>query len=278
MSPRGKGNILANTNHPPYKPQENGTAPLSHEEEVSRHGLSSWKEAEWRVNLFVRALLVVCLSSWSSPCDARSWHDLITAARERTQHHEVYDGSYRTLAYPMGDVPQDRGVCTDLVIRAYRAIKVDLQVLVHEDMRRYFTKYPRSWGLRRADPNIDHRRVPNLQRFFERAGAKQLISDRPKDYLPGDLVTWMLPGNLPHIGIVSDRIMPGSSTPMILHNIGAGPVEDNILFRYTITGHYRYFPEPSARHGLSGAEACTVKDPRHNDIDGTPEDRDGRCS
>ena len=171
---------------------------------------------------------------------------LIEAARERTLRNETYDGSYRVIAYPNGDVPNDRGVCTDLVIRAYRALKVDLQVLVHEDMRGNFKKYPQLWGLKKPDSNIDHRRVPNLQKFFERRGIRLPITQNPREYQAGDLVTWMLPGNLPHIGIVSDRNVAGSDRPKIIHNIGAGPVEDDILFLYPITGHYRFYPERGA--------------------------------
>jgi uncharacterized protein len=164
---------------------------------------------------------------------------LVSAAREQTQTPVVYDGAYRRIAYPMGDVPRNRGVCTDVVIRAYRAIGVDLQVLVHEDMRENFARYPQLWGLTKPDTNIDHRRVPNLQRFLERADAK-IGSDSPAAYQPGDLVTWMLPGNLPHIGIVSDRFAPATTRPLMIHNIGSGPVEDDILLSYPITGHYRY--------------------------------------
>ncbi|HSD36385.1 MAG TPA: DUF1287 domain-containing protein [Rhodocyclaceae bacterium] len=166
--------------------------------------------------------------------------DLVTAARERTAHQEVYDGSYRTIGYPLGDVPDDRGVCTDLIIRAYRRLGVDFQVLIHEDMVRHFTAYPAAWGMRQPDRNIDHRRVPNMQTFLARAGASVQVSQRPQDYVAGDLVTWILPGNLPHIGIVSDRKVSGTGRPQVIHNIGAGPVEDDILFVYRITGHYRY--------------------------------------
>lgn len=165
---------------------------------------------------------------------------LIAAARKRTYRAEIYDGSYRTIPYPMGDVPDDRGVCTDVVIRAYRELQIDLQVLVHEDMRANFSAYPKLWGLRKPDRNIDHRRVPNLQKFFERAGASLPVSSSPSAYQPGSLVTWRLPGNLPHIGIVSDRKVPATSRPLILHNIGAGTKEEDILFAYPITGHYRY--------------------------------------
>jgi uncharacterized protein YijF (DUF1287 family) len=163
---------------------------------------------------------------------------LVQAARARTTLHETYDGSYRSIAYPMGDVPSDRGVCTDLIVRAYRALGIDLQVLVHEDMRAHFELYPKLWGLLKPDRNIDHRRVPNLQRFLERAGASKPVTNVPGDYVAGDMVTWMLPGNLPHIGIVSDKKTSDGRRPRIIHNIGAGPVEDDILFAYPITGHY----------------------------------------
>jgi uncharacterized protein len=163
---------------------------------------------------------------------------LVGAARQQTGSAVTYDGSYARIGYPMGDVPLNKGVCTDLVIRAYRGIGIDLQVLVHEDMRKHFDLYPHLWGLAQPDTNIDHRRVPNLQKFFERAGAQ--IRTPGTAYLPGDLVTWMLPGNLPHIGIVSDRRAPGSGNPLIIHNIGAGPAEEDMLFAYPITGHYRY--------------------------------------
>jgi len=166
--------------------------------------------------------------------------DLVKAARARTMHQETYDGAYRRIAYPMGDVPDDRGVCTDLVIRAYRALNVDLQVLVHEDMARHFSAYPTSWKMRHPDRNIDHRRVPNLQTFLKRQGASLPVSQLAQDYHAGDLVTWMLPGNLPHIGIVSDRLVGDTRRPKIIHNIGAGPVEDDNLFTFPITGHYRY--------------------------------------
>ncbi len=165
---------------------------------------------------------------------------LVEAAQERTNHQVLYHGAYRAIAYPMGDVPLDQGVCTDLIIRAYRVLGVDLQQLVHEDMRANFSAYPKNWGLRSTDTNIDHRRVPNLQTFFARNGNELKISQDGLEYLSGDLVTWMLPGNLPHIGIVSSEKVKDFDRPKILHNIGRGPVEDDILFKYEITGHYRY--------------------------------------
>nr|WP_255988905.1 DUF1287 domain-containing protein [Chitinolyticbacter albus] len=176
----------------------------------------------------------------SAIADSATTDALVAAARARTLKPERYDGSYRRIAYPMGDVPDDRGVCTDVVIRAYRKVKIDLQVLVHEDMRKNFSVYPKLWGLSKPDPNVDHRRVPNLQTFFRRAGAALPVSTAAADYKSGDLVTWMLPGNLPHIGIVSDRTVPGTSRPLIIHNIGSGSTEEDALFAYPITGHYRY--------------------------------------
>lgn len=159
---------------------------------------------------------------------------------DQTTRPVRYDGSYRRIAYPGGDVPADTGVCTDLVVRAYRALGIDLQVLVHEDMSRAFSAYPRAWGLARPDSNIDHRRVPNLQAFFRRRGAELEVRADPRSYLEGDLVTWMLPGNLPHIGIVSSQRSPDGERPLIVHNIGNGPEVSDMLFEYPITGHYRF--------------------------------------
>ena len=184
--------------------------------------------------LIALAVVVTTTTAFAEP------PKLVSAARQQTGIAVTYDGSYRRIGYPAGDVPADRGVCTDVVIRAYRAIGIDLQVLVHEDMRANFSRYPRLWGLSKPDTNVDHRRVPNLQKFFERAQATITSTDAATAYLPGDLVTWMLPGNLPHIGIVSDRRASDTRRPLVIHNIGAGPVEDDTLFAYPITGHYRY--------------------------------------
>ncbi len=165
---------------------------------------------------------------------------LVDAGLERLDHDVTYDGSYRAIDYPGGDVPGDVGVCTDLVIRAYRELGVDLQQLVHEDMTASFDVYPTRWGATRPDANIDHRRVPNLQVFFIRYGESTAVTDDPNDFRPGDLVTWLLPGNLPHIGIVTDRYSGDGQRPLIVHNIGAGPALDDMLFTYDIDGHYRY--------------------------------------
>ena len=137
-------------------------------------------------------------------------------------------------------MPADVGVCTDVVIRAYRAAGVDLQQRVHEDMTQAFGAYPKTWGLQRPDANIDHRRVPNLQAYFRRRGVQAVVTSNPRDYAAGDLVTWTLPGNLPHIGLVSDRLSGDGERPLIVHNIGNGPEIEDMLFAFTITGHYRY--------------------------------------
>lgn len=170
---------------------------------------------------------------------------LVEAALERTGHEVVYDGSYRALGYPGGDVPDSLGVCTDVIIRSYRALGVDLQELVHEDMTATFDKYPRIWGLDHPDPNIDHRRVPNLQKFFARKGTELQVTSDPANYRPGDVVTWLLPGNLPHIGMVVDRWSSDGRRLLVVHNIGSGPVIEDALFSFEITGHYRYLPTMS---------------------------------
>jgi uncharacterized protein len=165
---------------------------------------------------------------------------LVVAAKAQTLQPVTYDASYVRIGYPNGDVPADKGVCTDVLIRAYRKVGIDLQVRVHEDMQEAFTVYPRIWGMKQPDANIDHRRVPNLQTFFGRKGITLAISNDPDDYRPGDIVSWMLPGNRPHIGIVVNGISADSSRPLIIHNIGRGPQIEDMLFDFEITGHYRY--------------------------------------
>jgi len=166
---------------------------------------------------------------------------LVAAAREQIGVTLTYDAAYSRLDYPGGDVPRERGVCTDVLVRAYRdGLGIDLQVLVHEDMRRAFSAYPALWGLKKTDRNIDHRRVPNLQAFFKRAGAALALSENGMDYRPGDIISQMLPGNLPHIGIVADAHSSDGARPLVVHNIGAGARLEDVLFAYPITGHYRY--------------------------------------
>jgi uncharacterized protein YijF (DUF1287 family) len=168
---------------------------------------------------------------------------LSAAAIERTHHVVRYDPKYVRIPYPGGDVPSDSGVCSDEVIRAYRALGIDLQKEVHEDIAASFLSYPNHlrWMTVRPDTNIDHRRVPNLMVFFSRKGTSLPISTRAEDYEPGELVTWDLAGNVPHIGIVVDRKSEQSGRYMVVHNIGAGPKMEDVLFSWKITGHYRYF-------------------------------------
>jgi uncharacterized protein len=183
------------------------------------------------------ALLAVALPMHADEQTVRA--GAATAAREQIGKTVRYDGSYRALDYPGGDVPIEVGVCTDVVIRALRvSLGMDLQKLLHEDMKRAFGEYPNNWGLKRPDKNIDHRRVPNLQTYFKRSGWALAVSKDAKTYQPGDLVTCIVPPNLPHIMIVSDRVNK-SGQPLIIHNIGAGAQEEDRLFEFKITGHYR---------------------------------------
>ncbi|MDP3814255.1 DUF1287 domain-containing protein [Pseudomonas sp.] len=163
---------------------------------------------------------------------------LVTAAREQVGVTLGYDPTYRRLSYPNGDVPLASGVCTDVLIRALRQQGLDLQQAVHQDMRAHFQLYPRDWGLSRPDSNIDHRRVPNLMTWFKRQGWALPLNQEVARFRAGDIVTWDLGGGLSHIGIISDR-QAGSGVPLVLHNIGRGTQEEDILLRFTITGHYR---------------------------------------
>lgn len=168
---------------------------------------------------------------------------LVAAAVERTHHVVRYDPAYVRIPYPGGDVPADTGVCTDEIIRSYRSVGIDLQKEVHEDMVQNFDQYPRRWRWLSSgpDPNIDHRRVPNLMVFFSRKGESLALSSRAEDYAPGDIVTWDLGGNIPHVGLVVDQKSKQSGRTMIVHNIGQGPRMEDVLFNWKITGHYRYF-------------------------------------
>jgi len=152
----------------------------------------------------------------------------------------VYDPSYFSISYPNGDVPEGKGVCTDVVIRTYRKMGIDLQKEVHEDMKQNFNLYPKIWGLKRTDTNIDHRRVPNLMTFFKRHQAEKPITTNPNDYQPGDIVCWNLGGAITHIGIVVHKKSTDGKRNLIVHNIGSGQVVEDVLFAYTIIGHYRY--------------------------------------
>jgi uncharacterized protein len=164
---------------------------------------------------------------------------LVSAARMQLGKTIRYDPVYQSLEYPNGDVPMDRGVCTDVIVRAFRAgLRLDLQKLVHEDMKHDFNKYAHKWGLKSPDKNIDHRRVVNLETYFKRSGWSIAVSEKADDYKPGDLVTCIVPPNLPHIMIVSDK-KTISKRPLVIHNIGAGAKEEDRLFEFKLTAHYR---------------------------------------
>lgn len=165
---------------------------------------------------------------------------LSDAALELTKDHVVYDPSYFIIGYPNGDVPKGKGVCTDVVIRAYRKMGIDLQQKVHEDMKENFSIYPQRWKLTRPDKNIDHRRVPNLMTFFSRFGEELSISQTAADYIPGDIVCWNLGGAITHIGVVVNKKSADGKRFLIVHNIGGGQVMEDVLFAYKIIGHYRY--------------------------------------
>jgi len=184
-------------------------------------------------------LLLITIALYPMPALCEPAPRLVAAARSQIGTTLYYDSSYRILSYPNGDVPPDRGVCTDVVIRALRkSFGIDLQQRVHEDMARHFSLYPSSWGLRQPDKNIDHRRVPNLQTYFQRQGWSLPVTSQPADYKPGDIVTSLLPPNLPHIMIVSDK-KTLFGRPLVIHNIGSGTQEEDVLFEYKLTGHYR---------------------------------------
>ena len=167
---------------------------------------------------------------------------LAVAAIERTQHLIIYDGSYVQLDYPNGDVSKNRGVCTDVIIRSYRnAHNIDLQKYVHEDMVQHFDQYPQLWDEKEPNSNIDHRRTQNLECFLTRMGAKLPITDNPEDYKPGDIVFWADIG-FGHVGIVTHNTSWLDNNPLVVHNIGWGPREENFLFDNRIIGHYRWNP------------------------------------
>ena len=196
----------------------------------------------WQTTLTGALLLLVGAMPAQAQDDAVAAEALVvTAALEQLDQTVYYDPSYQRLAYPGGDVPVDRGVCTDVIIRAFRRVAVDLQVLVHDDMQRAFSAYPQQWGLTRPDPNIDHRRVPNLMTFFERKNKALPLSRDPSSYQPGDVVAWRLPGGRLHVGLVSNVRVPATRRYKLVHNIGAGAKLEDILFAYEIIGHYRYF-------------------------------------
>jgi len=211
------------------------------------------------LNLRIAFLLVLALAG--APVFAFSPERFVSDARSQIGKTLIYDPAYVKLTYPLGDVPLVRGVCTDVVIRALRHQGIDLQRQVHEDMKKHFRLYPNQprWGLSKPDPNIDHRRVPNLQRYFERRGYA--VDD--EKYLPGDIVTWMLRPNVGHIGIISDKKTFPGNRPLVIHNIGLGTQENDMLFDYTITGHYR-IPSSGTTHGDEYRRINTYNAPHAN--------------
>lgn len=186
----------------------------------------------WIIFFFLTNLVVVGQTSFNKI--------LSDAALELTKQKVTYDPAYFTISYPNGDVPSNKGVCTDVVIRAYRKLGIDLQKEVHVDIKANFSKYPQKWGLSGPDKNIDHRRVPNLMTFFSRNGQVKPVTNIPGDYLPGDLVCWDLGGGITHIGIVVDKKSSDGTRNLIVHNIGGGQVLADCLFEFKIIGHYMY--------------------------------------
>lgn len=189
--------------------------------------------------LLLLIITVICLQTLAL-AQTNFYSRLADSALTLTYQRVQYDPSYFKIAYPNGDVPADKGVCTDVIIRAYRKMGIDLQKEVHLDMQAHFSLYPQKWGLKHTDPNIDHRRVPNLMTFFSRKGTTLKITDKAEDYQPGDIVCWNLGGGITHIGIVSKKTTRDGKRHLIIHNIGAGQVLEDCLFTYKIIGHYRY--------------------------------------
>ena len=185
--------------------------------------------------------IIFCFLSVSSTIGQTNFFDqLADSTLVLTKQKVHYDPAYFRIDYPNGDVPSNKGVCTDVVIRGYRKLGIDLQKEVHEDMKANFDKYPKKWGRSTPDKNIDHRRVLNLMTFFSRHGTVKKISQDPNDYQPGDIVCWNLGGEITHIGIVVKKKSPDSQRHLVVHNIGAGQVLEDCLFRFKIIGHFRY--------------------------------------
>lgn len=195
------------------------------------------------IMMFRKIILSLAIACWfgiHSFAQSPQAQKLSNAALELTKDKVVYDPAYFKIAYPNGDVPVGKGVCTDVVIRAYRKLGTDLQKEVHEDMKANFRLYPKNWGMKTTDKNIDHRRVPNLMVFFGRKGVKKPMTKKPKDYLPGDIVCWDLNGRQTHIGLVVNRKSGDGKRYLIVHNIGGGQVIEDVLFDWKIIGHYTY--------------------------------------
>lgn len=200
--------------------------------------LSQIPKSKMRLSLTVLFTFIISIGIYAQ--ETNFYKRLSDAAIELTKDKVVYDPRYYKIPYPNGDVPADKGVCTDVIIRAYRKLGIDLQKKIHEDMKVNFSKYPKKWGMKSTDKNIDHRRVPNQATFFSRFGSVKKISDKAEDYVVGDIVTWDLGGGITHIGIVTDRMSTDKKRPLIVHNIGQGQVLQDCLFSYKVTGHYTY--------------------------------------
>ncbi len=182
--------------------------------------------------------------AFTNNTENHSSNKLAQAAIELTKGPYVtYDPTYQSIPYPNGDVAPDRGVCADVVVRAFRAVGLDLQQLIHEDIKANFHVYPKKWGLRAPDPNIDHRRVPNLMTWFERHSQSLSTAENINEYLPGDVVAWELSDGRPHIGMVVDGF-GANGWPLVVHNIGNGQEKANVLFSWKVVGHYRYAGKP----------------------------------
>jgi len=202
-------------------------------------GINWIAKMEWHSRRFLFVLSFISASSFTI-AQTTFYAKLADSSLTLTKQNVQYDPAYFQLKYPNGDVPADKGVCTDVIIRAYRKLGIDLQQKVHEDMKSNFNNYPKNWGLSHPDKNIDHRRVPNLMTFFSRHGKALQISSSAKDYLPGDIVCWNLGGAITHIGIVSKKRSANNDRFLIIHNIGAGQVLEDCLFSFKIIGHFRY--------------------------------------
>ncbi len=184
--------------------------------------------------------IVADLPEHKEKCAVQSSKKLVAAAISIIDEEVVYTPTYVVIPYPNGDVPAKTGVCTDVVIRAYRKIGIDLQEQLHNDMKANFNQYPKTWNMTSTDTNIDHRRVPNLEVFFARKGKKLAVTQNPDDYKPGEIVTWKINNKLPHIGIVTNQKSNDEKRPLIVHNVGAGQVLEDCLFKYQLVGHFEY--------------------------------------
>jgi len=189
---------------------------------------------------FLLIFIFTCYITDSGFCQSEYSNRLAKMALSIVDPTIAYDPTYFSIPYPNGDIPANKGVCTDVIIRSYRKMGIDLQQLVHDDMKANFNQYPNIWGLKTTDKNIDHRRVPNLMVFFSRNGIERPITQNAQDYLPGDIVCWNLGGGITHIGIIVNKKSTDNTRFLVVHNIGRGQVIEDILFQYRIIGHYTY--------------------------------------